>query len=396
MFPHSARLRVLLIGNYPHDQQESMLRFAALILRGLCDKEIEAELLAPKPFFGQIKRSGRGLGKWLGYLDKFILFPIFLRRKLSALRVARVTPVVHICDHSNAMYAWFLTDVPHLVTVHDLLAVRSARGEFSQNPTGWSGRILQAMILSGLKKCRFAVADSTASRDDFLRLTGRKSDNVPVVPPTLNYPYGQREEAEVTRVLDSLFHRQQAQRPSQFFFHVGGGDWYKNRPGILRAFHQYRQSGVERQVSLVLAGALPDSDLKLLCAELRIESSVVWLGRVDNEELAALYNYAETLVFPSLAEGFGWPLLEAQACGCPVIASNRAPLTEVAGDGALYVNPVEPDAIATTLLEMETMPPKEREALRKRGFENVKRFTDKQMMDGYLEAYGQALQRAKQ
>lgn len=396
MLPHPASLRVLLIGNYPHDQQESMLRFAALILRGLHDKGIEAELLAPKPFFGRIKRSGRGLGKWLGYLDKFILFPFFLRRKISAIRAAHALPVVHICDHSNAMYARFLTDVPHLITVHDLLAVRCAHGEFAQNPTGWSGRILQAMILSGLKKCCFAVADSTASRDDFLRLTGRESEKVPVVPPALNYPYGQREKAEVVRMLDSLFRRQQAQCPERFFFHVGGGDWYKNRPGILRAFHQYRQQSSDTQVSLVMAGALPDLNLKLLCTELGLESRVVWLGRVDNEELAALYNAAEALLFPSLAEGFGWPLLEAQACGCPVIASNRAPLTEVAGDGAIYVNPEKPDEIAATLLAMKTMPFNERDALRKRGFENVKRFTDKQMMDSYLEAYGQALQRAKQ
>src|ERR1043166_3183763 len=388
-------MQILLIGNYPHDHQESMQRFSALMLDELQESGMAVEMIRPQPFFGRIRKSGQGVGKWLGYLDKFILFPFFLRNKISKLRAARDgAPVVHICDHSNSFYAWFLKNVPHVVTVHDLLAVRSARGEFTENPTGWSGRILQKMILSGLKRCCFAVADSTASYSDFLRLTGRQSEDVTVQPPALNYSYGPREDADVSRMLNSLFSRNGLQqRPERFFFHVGGHSWYKNRATIVRAFHRYQHHDSNRQISLVMAGGDPKPDTKALGAKLGIENDVHWIGRVDNEELAALYNAAEALVFPSLAEGFGWPPLEAQACGCPVITSNRAPMTEVAGDAAIYVNPEDSDDIAAALLRVGKMSAQEREALRKRGFENVKRFSTKQMMDGYLKAYQEALRR---
>ena len=225
-----------------------------------------------------------------------------------------------------------------------------------------------------------------------------------VLPPALNYPYGPCEAVEVRRLLKLVFdcgemrqEQRQQQPPARFFFHVGGSSWYKNRAGILRGFHAYQQqrNGANEQppIALVMAGALPDANLLSLSAELGIEKDVHWLGQVTNEELAALYNAAVALVFPSLAEGFGWPPVEAQACGCPVIVSNRAPMTEAAGDAAIFVAPNEPEEIGAALLRMEKMSAEEREALKKRGFENVKRYSTEQMMKGYLKAYQEAASR---
>ena len=90
---------VLLIGNYPADQQQSMQRFATMMLRGLDAAGVPAELILPQPFLGRIQFAGRFVAKWLGYLDKFVFFPRQLKGKLSA-----GFDLVHICDHSNAMY----------------------------------------------------------------------------------------------------------------------------------------------------------------------------------------------------------------------------------------------------------------------------------------------------
>ena len=75
------------------------------------------EETSTEPFFGKIKPSASGLGKWLGYIDKFFLFPLDLRQAVEW------ADVVHICDHSNAVYTKYLQNVPHLVTCNDLLAI---------------------------------------------------------------------------------------------------------------------------------------------------------------------------------------------------------------------------------------------------------------------------------
>ena len=92
-------LMILLIGNYPLDRQQSMQRFAMMMLEGLTAAGMPAELVQPKPFLGRFRAAGGFVAKWLAYLDKFIFFPQTLAKKL------RERPaVVHICDHSNAMY----------------------------------------------------------------------------------------------------------------------------------------------------------------------------------------------------------------------------------------------------------------------------------------------------
>ena len=91
-------MKVLLLANYLNDEQESMKRFAALMERGLTRAGHNVRVVRPKAYVGRLHASAQGLGKWLGYVDKFVVFPPFLR---SAVKWA---DVVHICDHSNAFY----------------------------------------------------------------------------------------------------------------------------------------------------------------------------------------------------------------------------------------------------------------------------------------------------
>ena len=121
---HAIKAMVLLIGNYPPDRQQSMQRFAMMMLDGLTVAGIVAELIQPQPFFGRFRYAGGFVAKWLAYIDKFVLFPRRLRSKLKA-----APALVHICDHSNAMYARHIRGVPVVATCHDLLAVRGALGE---------------------------------------------------------------------------------------------------------------------------------------------------------------------------------------------------------------------------------------------------------------------------
>jgi hypothetical protein len=91
-------MRVLLIGNHESDGQESMQRFAAFMAQGLRQAGHEARVVKPRASLGQLHISGEGFGKWLGYVDKFGLFPLVLKSEI------KWADVVHICDHSNSLY----------------------------------------------------------------------------------------------------------------------------------------------------------------------------------------------------------------------------------------------------------------------------------------------------
>ena len=81
-----------------------------------------------------------------------------------------------------------------------------------------------------------------------------------------------------------------------------------------------------------------------------LRDRVIELTNITNEDLRALYSKATALLFPSLREGFGWPIIEAQACGCPVFTSDRVPMTEVGGDAAIYLDPTDPRPAPRLLL----------------------------------------------
>src|ERR1043166_3619505 len=134
---------ILLIGNYPPDQQQSMERFSEMMLQGLAAAGVDTKLIVPDSIMGNFGWAGQFARKWLGYIDKFLWFPLRLKKILL-----RGATLVHICDHSNAMYVRHCRSVPVLVTCHDLIAVRSALGENTDCPVSASGRVLQRWILS--------------------------------------------------------------------------------------------------------------------------------------------------------------------------------------------------------------------------------------------------------
>jgi glycosyltransferase involved in cell wall biosynthesis len=123
----------------------------------------------------------------------------------------------------------------------------------------------------------------------------------------------------------------------------------------------------------------------LLAQQLGVLERVVEVPNATSELLEALYNCASALLFPSTFEGFGWPIAEAQACGCPVICTDREPMTEVAGDGALIHDLEDEAGFAADLLRLTN--PAEREPWRTKGLENAKRFSSAYMIGRYCELY---------
>lgn len=367
---------VLLIGNYPPDQQQSMQRFGTMMLQGLTAAGVAAELIQPAPYFGRFQLAGRSIGKWLGYVDKFLLFPRRLRRKVSA-----GCSVVHICDHSNAMYASQIKNVPVLVTCHDLLAVRGALGQETDCPASFAGNYLQRWILRGLGQADAVACVSDATLRDAERLIDR-TDGRPrleVIRNGLNYPY-QKVTAEIGHARLASVRALDRDRP--FILHVGSNLRRKNREGVLRIFGLIKN---DWNGQLVLAGDPLTRELHSLGEQLGLAERMIEVVHPGSELLEALYSSALALLYPSRFEGFGWPIIEAQACGCPVICTNRPPFPEIGGDAVLTHDLEDEKGFAAGIMRM--LDATERERWSKKGLRNAERFKADNMIARYLDLY---------
>ncbi len=351
-----------------------MQRFCELLRAGAAAHGADVDVVRPAAYFARLAPRQGGLVKWLGYLDKYLVFPVVL-----LLRAGRCD-VAHICDHSNSMYTRFLRGKPHVVTCHDLIAVRGALGEIPRHPVGWSGRLLQGSILRGLRRAQMVACVSEHTRAAVLRLAGRSEALTPCIPNGLNYAYRPMERDEARSRVARLLGES---APGPFLLHVGGNQWYKNRPGALEIFARLRSREGFSGHRLILAGKPFTDELRGLARSLGLSGSVVELVAAPNEDLRALYSLAEGLLFPSLEEGFGWPIVEAQACGWPGVATGQPPMTEVGGSAAVYFDPDDPQAAAEAIAAALA----DRPRLVESGFANASRFGSEAMLRAYMDLY---------
>lgn len=368
-------MNVVLIGNYPGDRQQSMTRYAACLHRELTRRGHSVRLVTPTVRLRSLLPSRYRIGKWLGYIDKYILFRIGFSRSL------RDADLVHICDHSNAPYLPWIKGRPSIITVHDAFGIRSAMGHYPQNRTGASGRKLQQWILHSLAYADRLIYVSDKTKEDFSQVLSITTPS-DVVLHALNWAYRPASEEQLLQTLTPL-----GLSERKYLLHVGGNQWYKNRLGVLQAFARIQAEERFQDWKLVMAGK-PMTEAMQAFIRKHSLAGVVSVEDVTNEDLQALYTGAAALLFPSLEEGFGWPLLEAQACACPVITSNREPMMQVAGAGAVYLDPAEPIAAVSALDEVMAR----REELVAAGLENLKRFSVEEMIDRYEAAYHRLLE----
>ncbi len=370
-------LKVLLVGNYLFDEQESMVRYCRLMAELLPEKGISIRLLHPQSILNNGKSGA--LSKWKGYIDKYVFFPARLKKEIAW------ADVVHILDHSNAVYVPYLDGKPNVVTCHDLLAVRAGLGEQTYRPVSFTGKILQRWILHGLSKAQMISCISKATAIDAKRLLKRSDESVRVVYLGPNYPYQviskQESEERLSKVANLKW-----QTP--FILNVGSSQRRKNRDGIMRIFALIKDKFPGQ---LVFAGSpLPD-DLWQLADELKIKERVIEIVKVDELTLEALYNNAFAMLFPSKSEGFGWPIPEAQACGCPVLASNVGPCPEAAGEAGILLDFADEKGFAQSLLSLQEDDDKCNRMI-DAGIANAASFSNEIMVQNYIDLYRQVKQ----
>jgi len=205
----------------------------------------------------------------------------------------------------------------------------------------------------------------------------------------------------VTDVQRLTYVREKYRLPARFFLYLGGFDQRKNVTTLIQAYAtlvlnlaepQDEEGQAQEDVALVVAGRLPTRDTRFFPDPRRIvgmfgiEDHVHFIGWVDEEDKPALYTLAEALVFPSLYEGFGLPVLEAMACGTPVIAANAASLPELVGDAGLLVAPRDVEGLAEAMMNI-LKDRKLRGILSQKAREKALRFTWEEVARATLDAY---------
>ncbi len=377
-------MKIILIGNYRLDKQESMLRFTQFLYTGFRDAGYECEIWLPSIVFGSfLKTSETGFKKWIGYLDKWIVFPIILWWRLRDKELRSANTRFHVCDHSNAPYLKHLPKDRTGITCHDVIAIRGALGFADAAATSTvAGKILQKWILNGLKGAKLLACDTHVTLSQLNNLLinePKQTKDWRVIHLGFNDEFKPLDKKD----RNTLLVQSNINPEIPFILHVGSGHPRKNRKLLIDmvAALGSRWTGV-----ICFAGQALNEAMLSHAEALGVRQRIFSVVGPSHTMLLALYSSCEAFIFPSFSEGFGWPPIEAQACGAPVIASNIEPMPEVSDGSALHADPTKPKEFAEKflLLQDQTF----RANLIRKGFENIIRFHPNRMINSYLALHG--------
>ena len=230
-------------------------------------------------------------------------------------------------------------------------------------------QFLKSIIYASAKSADGIVTLTEHVKNDILKFYRIPSERIAVSHFGVD-----RELFDVSRPHLTLAMKQRYGLPERYLLYAASSLPHKNHPRLLAALQHAKKQIPE--LKLVLIGAR-DKGEDALAQEIRrlgLQDDVVLLGWIPFEDVPLIYQGCEAFVFPTLHEGFGLPVVEAMACGVPVICSRIDPLPEVAGDAALFVDPLDPEDIGRAIVHLLN-DPSARSALVQKGHERAKEFT---------------------
>jgi len=350
-------MKILLVGNYIPDRQWSMLGYVDGLHRVLDGLGIDVEIIRPQPRLLKGGDSRSGKGKYISYLDKYVLFP----RRLKT--ISKNFDLVHVVDQGNAMYLRSCSGKT-LLTVHDLMAIKAAQGMYEDWKIGSSGQKLQKWIADSIPLAGHLTCVSNHTSQDLAALFSIPADRRTVIHNTFFEDYRNRPVPAASEM---------------FVHHVGANQPYKNRVGVVRFAEKWLAIEKFSNWKLKLVGAPPDEKLAAAIADSLLRDRIEVIKDACDSKLAEIYQTSQALIFPSLEEGFGLPILEAQSAGCPVITTKATPMTEVGGESCIYLG----DDVMSVVSEL----PESRAKWAELGYVNLKRFDSKKMAMETVELY---------
>lgn len=293
-------------------------------------------------------------------------------------------------------YPWFdlffrtlkIKKIPTVVTVHDTTPLAFPK----DYPTGMKGKINFYLQKRNLKKCKRIITPSNFSKQDIVKFLKINPDKIVVIPEAANGIFKVLSDGEKLSI------KRKYKLPDFFLLYVGDANSVKNLPFLIDGFKDLL--GNFPDLKLVLVGEVflkkplhfnhPElKNLQILFEKIRnygLADNIIISGRVETKDLVGFYNLATVYIQPSLYEGFGLPVLEAFACGTPVVSSNTSSLPEVGGTAALYFDPqnlTQFTEIVTRVLQDRLL----REKFKKLGLARSRQFCWDQTANQTIQVY---------
>jgi len=288
--------------------------------------------------------------------------------------------------HCTSNTAPIRTNIPMVVTLHDIIYLeKSFVGILKGKGTAYQrfGNIYRRYIVPKVvKKCKTLITVSEFEKNrirDFFKIDDIK---VKAVYNGVSEHFRKIEDPLELERIRIKYHL-----PEQYFFHLGNTDPKKNTKGVLAAFSDFRKkTGLD--IPLVMLD-FEKSELEKLAQEINdpdIINHIHLTGYVINTDLPAIYSMCSVFLYPSLRESFGIPILEAMACGVPVITANTSSMPEVSGDAAYFVNPFNYGEITQGIIKIlndESL----RKSLEQKGIQRAAMFSWRSMAESVLKLY---------
>jgi len=372
-------MRVALLRDFTEENWPSMEVYADRLAQGLRKVAPEVEVIdvqmrawswrdwrLPMPYGRSASLRTLGL-----YLSRWIQYPLALQGIKA--------DVYHILDNTYGHLAFFLDPQRTLVTSHGGTP-RSWRQWNPEGPSMW----LFDLAFRGMLRVAHIIIVSHYAKRELLAKASYPPDRIHVVYHGIDERFCPAIDDERQRV------REQFLRPGEkaLLLHVGHCAARKNVEGLLQASALLRQRGLA--IRFLQVGGVFTPAQRHLVETLGIGEAVTQIPHISNAELPAFYSAADVFVFPSFYEGFGIPLIEAMACGTPVVCSNWELFHEVCGDAALFADPNSPEAIAKAIAQVLEDPALASD-LRERGLRRAREFTWERTARETLGVYRRAL-----
>lgn len=359
-----------------------MPRYTRWLQEGMAKRGHTTEVWSPAPFFIRLPTPNT-FKKWLGYLDQYLVFPRWVKKKVKHLSA---DTLFVFADHALGPWVPLVAKRLHLIHCHDFLAQQSALGQIPENKTGWTGRQYQSYIRNGYKMGKNFISVSYKTQQDLHHFLGYTPHVSEVVYNGVNPLYNLTDCTDARQQLAS---RIKTTIEYGYLLHVGGNQWYKNRKSIILLYNAWR-SQTNLPLPLLLIGEKPDAFLLETYSASAYQKDIYFLHGLEDIYVKYAYAGATAFLFPSLAEGFGWPIAEAMACGCLVITTSCPPMNEVGADAAFYLEKMPSDktevkawaqrsaSIIESVVQLSAM---ERQQAVIRGLDSVRRFDSNKALD---------------
>lgn len=317
----------------------SMDVYADGLIAGLKAVRPDWEIVEISPYPLDRSSSSWWVRLWK-YYERFWHFP-----QIASQQTA---DIFHIIDHSEGHIVHWLkkTGKPVVVTCHDLINFFNLENVRSSLHLPFISHATWKYSVNGMQDADRIIAVSTKTAKDSTQLLSIEPRRITVVPNAVESGFYPLPQDEITD-----FRQQYGTSTAICLLNVGLSHPRKNLMTVLKVLEFLQQQGLA--VKLWKVGSDFTAEQKSFIKTRGLEANITYFGKLNKQTLVKVYNAADMLLAPSLHEGFGMTLLEAMACGTPVITANVSAMPEVVGDAAVLVEPMDFQAIASTVCRLQ-------------------------------------------